>query len=570
MISDLVTTLLHKRGITDPERQEKFLKPDFVRDTHDPFLLDGMERAVARVFAAMVAGEKIAIYSDFDCDGIPGASVLSDFFAKIGYTNLEVYIPHRDREGYGFHSEAVDKLHQQGVALIITVDVGGAAVDTVDHAKKLGVDVIICDHHEPIRESSSSNGPGVTTILPAAVAVVNPKLGEYPFRDLCGAAVAWKLVCALLAEGRKRGFASFAAIPEGWEKWLLDLVAIATVADLVPLVGENRALAHFGLTVLRKSPRLGIKALCATTRIRQFEITEDDIGFSIAPRINAASRMDEPETAFKLLTTKDADEAEKCAAHLESLNRKRRGVVAAIVREARSRIKARFSTREKVIVLGDVEWKPALMGLAANSIMEDRGGVVLMWGRDANGKLKGSARSDGSLSVVELFTKAGDAFEEFGGHHASGGFSVSHDSVHTLHEALTKAALELSDVRKEISEPTTDADLSLKQVTTVLLKDLSSLAPFGMGNPKPLFRVRSTRITFARQFGKDMNHTEVTIVCPESGVSQRAFQFFRTPMDFTVAPSPGILVDMLATVERDSFKGPDRLALRISDIVHPR
>ena len=382
--------------------------------------------------------------------------------------------------------------------------------------------------------------------------------------------MAWKLVCALLVEGRKRGTPAFSAIPEGWEKWLLDLVAIATVADLVPLVGENRALAHFGLTVLRKSPRLGIRALCTKTRLRQFEITEDDIAFSFAPRINAASRMDEPEIAFKLLTTKDADEAEKCAAHLESLNRKRRGVVAAIVREARNRIKARFSTGEKVIVLGDVEWKPALMGLAANSIMEDRGGVVLMWGRDANGKLKGSARSDGSLSVVELFTKAGDAFEEYGGHHASGGFSVSHDSVHTLHEALTKAAEELNSVRKEILEPTTDADLSLKQVTTVLLKDLASLAPFGMGNPKPLFRVRNTRITFARQFGKDMNHTEVTIVCPESGATQRAFQFFRTPMDFTVAPSPGTLVDMLATIERDSFKGPDRLALRISDIVHPR
>ena len=169
-----------------------------------------------------------------------------------------------------------------------------------------------------------------------------------------------------------------------------------------------------------------------------------------------------------------------------------------------------------------------------------------------------------------MFTKAGDAFEEFGGHHASGGFSVSHDSVHTLHEALTKAADELSSVRKEVVVPTTDADLSLKQVTTVLLRDLSSLAPFGMGNPKPLFRVRNTRITFARQFGKDMNHTEVTIVCPESGVQQRAFQFFRTPMDFTVAPSPGTLVDMLATIEKDSFKGPDRLALRIEDILNPR
>lgn len=569
MISDLIQTLLHKRGITEAGEIEKFLKPDYARDVHDPFLLHDMEKAVARVFAAMAANERVAIYGDFDCDGIPGASILYDFFAKIGYAGVEVYIPHRDREGYGFHASAVDELKTREVSLIITVDVGGAAVETVKHANELGVDVIICDHHEPIREPSASNGPGVTTILPAAVAVVNPKLGEYPFKDLCGAAVAWKLVCALLVEGRKRGLAPFAAIPEGWEKWLLDLVAIATIADLVPLIGENRALAHFGMTVLRKSPRLGIRALCTSARVRQSEITEDDIGFSFAPRINAASRMDEPEIAFRLLTTKDTDEAEKCASKLESLNRKRRGAVAAIVREAKSRARARFTVVDKVIVLGDTEWKPALMGLAANSLMEDRGGVVLMWGRDANGKLKGSARSDGSLSVVELFAQSG-AFEEFGGHHASGGFTVSHEAVHTLHDVLAKAAEALQESAKEVVIAQTDADLSLAQVSSALLKELSQLAPFGMGNPKPLFRVRKARITFARQFGKEMNHTEVTLVCPETGVAQRAFQFFRTPMDFTVAPSPGTLTDVLATIERDTFRGSDRLALRITDLVHPR
>lgn len=557
MISDLVQTLLHKRGIREAEEVERFLKPDFVRDTHDPFLLHDMEKAVARIFAAMEAGERIAIYGDFDCDGIPGASVLSDFFAKIEYSNIEVYIPHRDREGYGFHIEAVEKLADQGVALVITVDVGGSAVDTVARAKELGVDVIVTDHHE-------------VTKMPDAI-IVNPKLGEYPFKDLCGAAVAWKLVCALLVEGRKRGLPAFAAIPEGWEKWLLDLVAIATIADLVPLVGENRVLAHFGLTVLRKSPRAGVRALCSATRVRQHSIAEDDIGFSFAPRVNAASRMGEPEIALRLLTTKDADEAEKCAAQLESLNRKRRGIVAAVVREAKARIRARFSDADKVIVLGDTEWKPALMGLAANSIMEDRGGVVVMWGKDANGKLKGSARSDGSISVVELFAKVGDALIEFGGHSASGGFSVSHEHVHMLHESMQRAVGEL--VTGEVSSRScanADAEISLRDISAPFFSDLSRLAPFGIGNPKPVFRVRAARITFARQFGKEMNHTEVTVVCPKTGVEQRAFQFFRTPMDFSVAPSPGTLVDMLATLEKDSFRGPDRLALRIADIVAPR
>ncbi|MBI5456711.1 single-stranded-DNA-specific exonuclease RecJ [Candidatus Kaiserbacteria bacterium] len=555
-VSDLVRTLLGKRGIIEKDTVDRFLVPDFLRDTHDPFLLEGMERAVARIFAVMAQNERIAIYADFDCDGIPGAALLSDFFRKIGYENVQVYIPHRDREGYGFHIAAIEKLKQQGVSLIITIDVGTTAIEAVKRAKELGIDVIVTDHHE------------LKDILPDAVAVINPKNGTYPFKDLCGAAVAWKLACALLVEGRKRGDARFTSIPEGWEKWLLDMVAIATVADLVPLVGENRTLAHYGLKVLRKSPRLGIKALCARARVRQFEITEDDIAFSFAPRINAASRMDEPEAAFRLLTTTDGDEAEKCAAHLESLNTKRRGVVGAVVREARNRIKARFSTGEKVIVLGDTAWKPALMGLAANSIMGERGGVVCMWGRDANGRLKGSCRSDGSLSVVELFTRASVSFEEFGGHHASGGFSVSHESVHTLHESLSRAAGDLPPAN-DIEKRDPDAELSLSRVTNVLLKELSQMAPFGIGNPKPLFRVRNTRITFARQFGKDMNHTEVTLVCPDSGAQCRGFQFFKTPMDFTVAPSPDTLVDVLATVERDTFRGPDRLALRLSDIVAP-
>ncbi len=558
MVSDVVQTLLHKRGILDDEAIERFLNPNYVRDTHDPYLLHDMERAVVRLFAAMQAHERIAIYADFDCDGIPGASVLSDFFTKIGYENFEVYIPHRDREGYGFHMSAIDTLSARSVSVIITVDVGTVAHEGLAHAKKLGIDVIVTDHHEIHGE------------MPAAYALVNPKLEPYPFPDLCGAAVAWKLVSALLTEGRKRGLSHFTSIPEGWEKWLLDLVAIATVADLVPLVGENRALAHFGLSVLRKTPRPGIRALCSVARVNQSLIAEDDIAFSFAPRVNAASRMDAPEIALTLLTTKETSVAEACAIQLESLNRKRKGVVAAMVKEARHRLKARNKGESRVIVIGDTEWKPSLCGLAANSIMEGHGGVVIVWGRDANGKLKGSARSDGSLSVVELFSKAKDALIEFGGHHASGGFSVSHEAIHTLNERLNSAAQELSESVKEVIVAEPDVEIMLSSVNVPFFRDFSRLAPFGMGNPKPLFRVRKTRITFTKQFGKEMNHTEVSLVCPQSGVQQRAFQYFRSPTDFTVTPEAGLLVDVVATLERDTFKGPERLALRIADIVTVR
>ncbi|OHB18883.1 MAG: single-stranded-DNA-specific exonuclease RecJ [Parcubacteria group bacterium RIFCSPHIGHO2_01_FULL_56_18] len=555
-MSDLVVSLLEKRGLFG-EEAERFLNPDFTRDTHDPFLLKDMDRAIARIFAAMRAGERIAIYGDFDCDGIPGSALLFDTFRKIGYENVEVYIPHRDREGYGLHTMAIDELATRDVRLIITVDVGTVAFEGVSHANTKGIDVIVTDHHE------------IQGALPECI-VINPKREPYPFKDLCGAATAWKLASALLIEGKKQKLENFAAIPDGWEKWLLDLVAIATVADLVPLVGENRALVHFGLTVLRKSPRPGIRALAAQTRVRQATMTEDDIGFSFAPRINAASRMDEPELALRLLTTQDADEAALLAAKLESLNRKRRGAVAAIVREAKARVKARFTEADTIVVLGDGDWKPALMGLAANSIMEDRGGIVVMWGKDANGKLKGSARSDGSISVVELFGAAKDSLEEFGGHHASGGFSVSHEAVHTLQENLARAAEVLSGERKEKEAREPDAEIGLAQVSTTLLRDFSRLAPFGMGNPKPLFRVRRTRITFARRFGKEMNHTEVMLICSETGARQRAFQFFRAPSDFTVIPEADTAADLLVTLEKDSFRGENALALRIADIVLPR
>ncbi len=411
--SELVRTLLARRGVEKEEDIAAFLNPDYVAHTHDPFLLQGMKSAVARVLAAMADGERIAIYADFDCDGIPGAALLSDLFRKLEYENFEVYLPHRDREGYGFHTAAIAALAARGVSLIITIDVGTNATDAVRFAKERGVDVIVTDHHEV-------TGPPAGG-LPNAVAVLNPKIFPYPFPHLCGAAVAFKLAQALLIEGKCRGIENFVKVQDGWEKWLLDMVAIATIADMVPLVGENRALAHWGLAVLRKSPRPGIRALCRKLRLAQQELTESDIGFSIAPRINAASRMDEPDLAFKLLTTADPIEAEALVAKLEKLNASRKGIVASVVRQARIHVDQRFTAHERVVVLGNTDWKPALLGLAANSIMGERGGVVCLWGRDVNGNLKGSCRSDGSVSLTKLFANAGDVFEECGGHNASGG-----------------------------------------------------------------------------------------------------------------------------------------------------
>src|SRR3990167_2600665 len=551
-LSALVRSLLARRGIESDEHITAFLEPDYERGTHDTFLLAGMERTVSRLLLAIAQGERIAVYADFDCDGIPGAALLSDFFTKLNYSNFEVYLPHRDREGYGFHTEAIAELASRGASLIITVDVGTTSVDAVDFAKAKGIDVIVTDHHE------------IPATLPNALAVLNPKIEGYPFPDLCGAAVAFKLAHAILIEGKRRDLAAFKDIPDGWEKWLLDLVAIATVADMVPLVGENRVLTHWGLKVLRKSPRQGLRALIAKLRLRQAELTEDDIGFSIAPRINAASRMDEPDLALKLLTTEDASEAHALAAQLELLNASRKGVVAGIVKEARKHVLARFSSEERVVVVGSPAWKPALLGLAANSMMAERGGVVCLWGRDANGNLKGSCRSDGNISIAELFANAGDVFDEAGGHARSGGFSVLSEHVHTLHETLARASATME--RAAVAESgENDALITLREVSSPLHKDICRLAPFGAGNPKPVFRIARAEVVQVKRFGKEKNHVEVTFTCDDTGASARAFDFFRAPEDFTQAPVPGASASVLATVERDSYRGG--FALRLVDIL---
>lgn len=552
-LSDLLKTLLDKRGISDTE---SFLNPVY-ESLHDPLLLSGMRVALERFFSAFEKKERIAIYTDFDCDGVSAAAVFSDFLEKIGYTNFDMYMPHRDNEGYGFHAQAIRDLHARGATLIITADVGIAAAAQVRVASELGIDVIITDHHEVMNE------------MPAALAVVNPKLGGYPFPDLCGAAVAYKFVQAALGEGRKRQLEAFLKIPEGWEKWLLDVVAIATIADMVPLVGENRTIVFYGLRVLRRTRRPGLMALAQATRLRLPEITEDDIGFSIAPRINAASRMDTPELALKLLTTHDALEAQRLAEQLEALNTKRKSTVATIVRAAKKRAKERFAEDTPVTVLGDTAWKPALLGLAANSLMGDRGGVVCLWGRDAAGNLKGSCRSDGAVSLSDLFVHAPDIFVQFGGHARAGGFTVDPERVHTLHEDLLAAhgrargALLVQAVESLVH----DATLPLGTVSNSLVKELSLLSPFGVGNPKPVFYIPEARITGVRAFGKEKNHVEVMLECATTGRIVRAFEFFKQPSSFSFEPAAGTSAHVLATLERDSYRGPSAVSLRIVDFL---
>ena len=537
--------LLFSRGIVTKEDAEAFLNPNYETQLHSPLLLHDVAKATTRIKAALLAQEKIAIFSDYDCDGIPGAVVLYDFFTAISYTNFENYIPHRHFEGFGLSSEAVEKLAAKGVILIITIDCGTSDVAAIVRAKELGVDVIVTDHHEP----GSS--------LPDAVAIVNPKLGNYPFPHLCGSGVIYKLVQALIATG------DFNLQP-GREKWWLDMVGVATIADMVPLVGENRVFAHYGLTVLRKSRRPGLQQLLRKAKMNQAKLTEEDIGFTIGPRINAASRMDAPEHAFLMLTTTDEGEAGAHVEHLEKLNNERKGAVATMTKELHKRMHE-LTDIPPVLVMGNPLWRPALVGLAANKLSEEFKRPVFLWGRDGNDVIKGSCRSGGGVSVVRLMERATEYFHEHGGHHMSGGFSVREEHIFTLGDALNQAYQELGNEAIIQTEYVVDATLSLEAVFGEMKRALAVLSPFGTGNPKPLFAFVRVSPSAVEVFGKAKEHLKL-VFQTERGPLE-AIAFFSVPTDYAMVPVVGESLTLLAHIENSFFMGRQQIRLRIVDIM---
>ncbi|MBT3282875.1 single-stranded-DNA-specific exonuclease RecJ [bacterium] len=546
---ELTQELLFYRGIKTAGDAREFLNPNYDDHIHDPFLLKNMDKAVGRILSAIEKKEKIIIYSDYDCDGIPGGVVLHDFFKKIGYKNVSNHIPHRHKDGYGFHASAVEEFAKDDVKLIITVDCGIADVESVDCADKLGVDVIITDHHL------------VGKKLPKAYAVVDPKQDgdKYPYKDISGSGVAFKLVQGLLEKGNFD-------IKEGWEKWLLDMVGLATVADMVPLVGENRSFAYYGLKVLRKSPRVGLMKLCKKIKVNQKEITEDDIGFMIAPRINAASRMDLPYDAFKLLVTDDEVQADELSTYLNKINDERKGVVASIVKEVKKKIKA-LDKLSNVIVMGNPDWRPALLGLVANSIAEEYEKPVFLWGRDNGDVLKGSCRSDGNVSLVKMMELVGDTFVGFGGHSYAGGFSIKTENVHTLGETLSNVYEEARKHHGENKENTfIDKYLEVDDVSWNTYSIIEKFAPFGMGNPKPLFLFNSILIDQVSHFGKEKNHLKLEFK-KSNGKMISAIAFFKTSESFDKVLGKGESINLVATMEKSMFRNFPELRLRIVDVI---
>ena len=551
--SSLVRRLLLVRGITKRDDAERFLIPDWERDTHDPFLMKDMQTAVDRILRAMEGGETITIWSDYDMDGIPGAALLYDCFRTLGYKHVLHHTPHRNKDGFGLNRTGLEELKDAGTSLVITIDCGIGDVEQVAYANTLGLDVIVTDHHLPHET------------LPPALAILNPKQEgcTYPEKMLCGAGVAFKLVQALLAHIRANS-TSFTAPTPGWERWLLDMAGMSTIADMVPLQGENRAMAHFGLVVLRKSRRPGLQALLKKARANQRMLTEDDVGFTIAPRINAASRMGHARDAFRLLSTQDMLEAEQLAEALDRINKERKTVVATMKREIQRRIE-RSGEPKSVIVMGNPEWKPSLLGLVAGGLAEEYGRPVFLWGREEGTVIKGSCRSDGVTNVFEVMHEVKETFVEYGGHAYSGGFSLAQEQVHALEEALVEAHAKLG-AKKAVAHAFYDAELVLGDITWDTYRSIQRLAPFGEGNPKPLFMLRDVTLSSVRTFGKGNEHLEVSFG-DERGGTIKAIAFFSHADAFSVSLHTDETVSLLVHLEASYFRYKPELRLRLIDVV---
>jgi single-stranded-DNA-specific exonuclease len=488
--SGFVLNLLALRGITSADKAKEYLNFDYA-NMHDPFLFVDMQKACSRITQAIEQKEKIVIYSDYDADAITALSVMYKALKKLGAENLGYYIPDRFTEGYGMNPDAVKKLCEDGAKVIITVDCGINAVEETEMANSFGTDVIITDHHE------------LTGELPKAFAVINPKnpADKYPFKFLTGVGVAFKVVQALFfGSGRPD-------VPPGWEKWLLDLVAIGTVADLQPLVDENRIIVSFGLKVLHKTKWPGLRSILKLSGVDGKVPDAYVLGFIIAPRINAAGRIKHADIAFRLLICEDTAEAEKLAVELNALNTHRQQLTEQVLSEARDQIS--LISDKKVLVAAGTDWPKGVVGLVAGKLVEEYGRPVLVMDK---GELvaTGSARSVNNFDMVKALTHAKELLTKYGGHTQAAGFTLVTENIPALHSKLLEYAETLEE---ETLGPILDIDseAASPDLTFDTYDLIAKFEPFGYGNHKPKLVSYGFEVLEIRTVGATGSHLKMKV-----------------------------------------------------------
>ena len=536
----LVRDILVKRGYETPEKVEAFLNPNYDEQLHDPFLMKGMKAAVDRILEAVEKKQTIVIYGDYDIDGITASTVMVETIRNLGH-EARSYIPDRFEEGYGINLEALQKLKTEGVELVISVDCGITSVKEVAWAMENGLDVIVTDHHS------------VPAVVPEAVAVINPKQEDcqYPFKDLAGVGVAFKLAQALqIASGKPA---------VGHEKWLLDVVALGTVCDVVTLVGENRVLASFGIKVLNKTRRVGIRALAEVSGVEMGNITSYTLGFMFGPRMNAAGRLEHAERSVELMLTNDPVRAREIAGELDSLNKQRQADQASIVKEAKEM--AEQYADDPVLVLASPDWSHGIVGIAASKVAESVGKPTLIM-QIMGDKAKGSARSFGGFNLIDALRTADDLFIKYGGHAFAAGYTVPVDKLDELRSRLNDHFL---DVSGDLPEQSIDTDVSLdnfKEISWNLHNSLIQLEPFGNGNRQPSIAIESVEITDMRWVGSDKRHAKLTLSDGNNRFSGIGFGLADKYPDLDA----GQQVSIVAHVDKNEFNGNTSLQLVVRDI----
>nr|WP_237691011.1 single-stranded-DNA-specific exonuclease RecJ [Paenibacillus caui] len=534
-ISPMLASLLVTRGLGEAKQASAFLHAG-AESLHDPYELHGMKEAVLRIRQALENKEHILIYGDYDADGVSSTALMIRLMTYLE-ASFEWYVPHRSKEGYGLHNHALDEAAQHGVTLVITVDTGISAVEQVEHAKRLGMDVIVTDHHEP------------PAVLPDAYTLINPKLPFclYPFKGLAGVGVAYKLACALAEE-----------VPEQW----LQLVALGTVADLMPLTGENRIMVAAGLDSMVQEPITGAAALLRIAGSTAVNSTV--IGFGMAPRINASGRLAHAREAVELLTTQDPDAAEQEAEKLDLLNRERQQIVENIENEAVAMLEARAPQGKvpPVIVLAGEGWNVGVVGIVASKIVEKYYRPVLILGIDAeSGMCKGSARSIPGFDMYEALTHCAGILDHYGGHPSAAGMSLHRSNLDALSNKLIEFAERVLTEEHYIPMLAADLECTLDEIGLQAIEQLSVLEPFGMNNGSPRFLIRGTKVLECRQMGRDRKHLKVTL--QQNGSTVEAVAFGKGPLASLI--SEGAMLDLIAEASVNEWNGTRKPQLMLLD-----
>ncbi|MFC1618041.1 single-stranded-DNA-specific exonuclease RecJ [Patescibacteria group bacterium] len=488
-----VVQLLHNRGLNSKKAIDEFLNPDYEQDLHDPFLLKDMDKGVKRLMQALDKKEKILIHGDYDADGVTGATLLNDALQGLG-GEVEVYLPSRQGGGYGMNEKAVRDFAKQGVQLIISVDCGITNVKEVALAKKLGMDVVITDHHSVPEE------------IPEADAVINPSQTDdkYPFEKLAGVGVAFKFIQALKKKLEEKGKQL-----EQSEKWFLDLVAVGTVADCSPIIGENRTLVKYGLQVLAKTKRAGFQSLLDQSRVDRQTLSTHDIGFRIGPRLNAAGRLRHPQIALDLLQAGTADEALALAGELDQVNRERQAMTAKFMQEAEDQI-GEVTDEKRLLVAHSETWPSGVVGLVAGKLCERHSRPVIVLEKKETHST-GSARSIAKFNIIEAIRQCDELLEKHGGHSQAAGCTVENKNLSAFAKQLQTIAnqkLSPQDLHGELS---IDAALKPEEINWDLHKALQVFEPHGFGNEKPRFMTEALKVSSVRAVGREGKHLKLEL-----------------------------------------------------------